>query len=100
MDIAQRPLMFHEVNILHLLNHPLVRDDDILTQWPSPTAAKTGRGWWPRVLGWCYYRRHWAEGHGVGPRPSLVGGTAMVRAKFCMGKVRARYHFFEKKAVP
>ena len=35
--------MFHEVNILHLLNHPLVRDDDILTQWPSPTAVKMGR---------------------------------------------------------
>ena len=78
--------MFHEVNILHLLNHPLVRDDDILTQWPSPTAAKTGRGWWPRVLGWCYDRRHWAEGHGVGPRPSLVGGTAMVRAIFVWAK--------------
>ena len=74
------------VNILHLLNHPLVRDDDILTQWPSPTAAKTGRGWWPRVLGWCYNRWRWADNRVVGPRPSLVGGTAMVRAIFVWAK--------------
>ena len=53
-------------------------------------SGQNGQGWQPRVSAWCYDRRHWADGHGVGPRPSLVGGTAMVRAIFCMSKVREK----------
>ena len=40
ISIARRPLMSRIVNILLSINHPLLRDDGILTQWSSRQRSK------------------------------------------------------------